>query len=197
MNKGMEETKQTLRQQIKSALADIPGGSREKKGKKIAGILCSLPEWWKADVIFLFLSFNGEVKTDEMVLQAILEKKIVAVPRVTGRNMAFHQITGLNDGLEMNRMGIREPFPSLPVIEPGGLLNNLVIAPGLAFDRERNRLGRGGGYYDRFICKIREKWKTSTTIVGICFSEQLVDLVPVSSMDELVDMIVTDEGVIR
>lgn len=190
----MQEAKQSIRQRIKSALAAIPGTLRDKKSRRIATMLYEASVWQKANVILLYLSFTTEAKTDEMVLQALTEKKIVAVPRVTGRNMVFHRIRSLEKGLEMNRLGIREPLPNLPVIEPGDILHYLVITPGLAFDREKNRLGRGGGYYDRFICKIRQGRKS--TIAGVCFAEQVMDSVPVNPRDEKVDMIITDEGII-
>ncbi|MBN2536503.1 MAG: 5-formyltetrahydrofolate cyclo-ligase [Spirochaetales bacterium] len=196
----MQETKQSIRQGIKSTLAAFPQTLLDEKSRDIADILFESSMWQRADIIFIYLSFGKEVKTDMMVLKAFSGEKTVAVPRITGRDMVFHQITTLDSGLVMNRMGIREPLSSLPVIEPSGLPygleNSLIITPGLAFDRQKNRLGRGGGYYDRLISQIRKAGIYKSTIVGVCFFEQMIDSVPVGPGDEKVDMIVNDKDII-
>ena len=69
----------------------------------------------------------------------------------------------------------------------------MVVAPGLAFDRKGNRLGRGGAYYDRFLSSAQLK----ATVCSLAFSEQIVDVVPVEEHDQRVDFIVTEEGIIK
>ena len=69
----------------------------------------------------------------------------------------------------------------------------MVVAPGLAFDRKGNRLGRGGAYYDRFLGSEQLK----ATVCSLAFAEQIVDVVPVEEHDQRVDFIVTEEGIIK
>ena len=120
-------------------------------------------------IIFVFLSFDSEVRTDGLVKKAFSDTKIVAIPRIQHKGMIFHQINSLETGLIMNNYGIREPASHFPVIKPDSLQPYLVIVPGLAFDKKKNRLGRGGGFYDRFISKIRKGKRNTGVILGVCF----------------------------
>ncbi|MFP4443657.1 MAG: 5-formyltetrahydrofolate cyclo-ligase [Spirochaetia bacterium] len=95
----------------------------------------------------------------------------------------------------MHPYGIREPSHTLPVfgVNRWPDHNVLVVTPGLAFDRQGNRLGRGKGYYDRFLSSFKNPFDT----VGVCFSEQLVSSVPMSGNDRTVNRIITEEGIIN
>ena len=75
----------------------------------------------------------------------------------------------------------------------GKLARDVILTPGLAFDRTGGRLGRGAGFYDRFL--ERAKLSTSAPVLGVCFAEQLVDRVPADTHDVGVGMLVTQEGV--
>ncbi|MBN2442281.1 MAG: 5-formyltetrahydrofolate cyclo-ligase [Spirochaetales bacterium] len=189
--------KKALRKEIIALLNNIPPGVRKEKSEKITSNLISTSQWNTADIILIFLSFGTEVNTDDMVLKALKEEKIVAIPRVDGKTMIFHRISNLDSVMPGKVFGIREPDPRLPVIYPGELHNTLIITPGLAFDKEKNRLGRGGGYYDAFIRDLRRMKENHNLFVGICFFEQLVATIPVCSYDMKVDMIVNDRGILR
>eukprot|EP00238_Polyblepharides_amylifera_P014037 CAMPEP_0196576532 /NCGR_PEP_ID=MMETSP1081-20130531/5757_1 /TAXON_ID=36882 /ORGANISM="Pyramimonas amylifera, Strain CCMP720" /LENGTH=116 /DNA_ID=CAMNT_0041895153 /DNA_START=483 /DNA_END=833 /DNA_ORIENTATION=- len=104
-------------------------------------------------------------------------------------------------------MGILEPTPlyldsGLPRQEAleADLPLDLLIMPGLAFDKECNRLGRGGGYYDCFLQKCRDRaMKTGTKpplLVALAYNAQMVDSIPMANNDFPVDLIVTPEGLI-
>jgi 5-formyltetrahydrofolate cyclo-ligase len=189
-------TKQELREKIKGILSSLPGPLREQKSSSIAANLFISKIWQEADAVFLFLSFDTEVMTDVMVQRALSEDKIVAIPCIAGGGMTFHRIMGLYDSISVNEYGIREPCRDLPQVKIGNNREVLVVTPGLAFDRNKNRLGRGGGYYDRFIAKARSKTGERVVFAGICFTEQITAVVPVNSHDMKVDIIVTDRGII-
>ena len=83
------------------------------------------------------------------------------------------------------------PDPSWPVLDLARAGKMLVAAPGLAFDRSGNRLGRGKGYYDRFLSRARAAG-APLVVIAVCFSEQVVDAVPHAETDQPVDGVVTD-----
>jgi len=70
---------------------------------------------------------------------------------------------------------------------------DVVVVPGLAFTTDGDRLGQGGGWYDRFLSQVR----SDCTSIGVCFTEQIVDALPVEAHDVVVDHVVTDRGVVR
>mgnify|MGYP001770361598 CR=1 FL=1 len=100
------------------------------------------------------------------------------------------EIQSLDTGLQTDRMGLRNPTTGTPV--PFEDID-LVIVPGLGFDRKGNRLGRGGAYYDRFLSSPgmrAEKW-------AVAFSEQILDAIPHEEKDVPMNAIVTDTGILR
>jgi 5-formyltetrahydrofolate cyclo-ligase len=93
--------------------------------------------------------------------------------------------------LPRDRWGIPVPDPSWAEVEAARAGRILVAAPGLAFDRQGNRLGRGKGYYDRFLIRSRAEAR-AITVLGVCLSEQIVDTVPHESHDQPLDGLVTE-----
>ena len=99
------------------------------------------------------------------------------------------QINSLETGFSTASSGLRNPISGLPV--PFGEID-LVVTPGLGFDKNGNRLGRGGSYYDRFFANDELK----ADRCGFAFAEQLLDSIPVAEHDEPVEILVTDEEII-
>ena len=133
-----------------------------------------------------------ETDTAPLILYAWQHSKTVAVPKISWqqRHMIAVVITSLETGIATEAGGLRNPVTGVPVpIED----IDLVITPGLAFDNKGNRLGRGGSYYDRFF----QHNKLRAVKCGFGFSEQMTDVVPTTEHDQPVDMMVTDEGIIR
>jgi 5-formyltetrahydrofolate cyclo-ligase len=134
------------------------------------------------------------------VSRAYREGKQVAIPRMEGEDLAFYFYDGRTESLLPNQFGILEPDPAWKPVDPfvptGKRL--LILTPGLAFDRQGRRLGRGKGFYDRFLCGLRKAHPagSGSWAVGLAFAEQLVERVPVSDHDELLEGIVTDREVI-
>jgi 5-formyltetrahydrofolate cyclo-ligase len=141
--------------------------------------------------MMIYLSHAQEVDTTPIVLQAWQDRKKVVAPQVSweSRQMIPIEIRSLDD-VASNQFGIREPVRGLPIpIE----LIALVIVPGLGFDPFGNRLGRGRGFYDRFL----GKRKFNGTTCGFALEAQIVDSIPAGPHDVKVNMLVTDECVRR
>jgi 5-formyltetrahydrofolate cyclo-ligase len=137
------------------------------------------------------LSLPHEVDTSEAILCAWQLNKIVAVPKVSWqqRHMIPVRINSLETGFSTEVAGLRNPVTGVPV--PFEEIE-LVVTPGLGFDREGNRLGRGGGYYDKFFTN----YELNVSRCGFAFSEQVIDEVLTTSTDEPVDFLVTDDEIL-
>ena len=140
-----------------------------------------------------------EVWTDRMIERILGAGKTAAVPRISGKELEFFTLSSSRDRFVLNRYGIREPGPEhthldLSRWKPARVL---LVVPGLAFDAEKNRLGRGGGFYDRFIHYLRGRAETSLTTIGVFFHCQKLQVVPLDPWDETLDTVVTDKILIR
>ncbi len=140
----------------------------------------------------LFLSTATEVDTQQLALQAWADQKRVLAPRVTWdqRRMLPIEIQSLATGVEEGYMGIREPVEGMPA--PVSDID-LVIVPGLGFDEAGNRLGRGRGFYDRFLRHPDFRGVSC----ALAFEEQVLPSIPVEPSDARVAMLVTDVTVRR
>ena len=140
----------------------------------------------------MYCALAGEVPTDRIRRAYLAAGALLHYPRVAGsRTLVFHPHRE-GDGWETGPYGI--PEPSNPAgVEPRLSGWDIIVVPGLAFDRRGNRLGHGLGYYDRFLGGLPE----SVTRVGLAFAGQLVPEVPVDAWDVRVHAVVTEEGVIR
>lgn len=160
---------------------------------RIAGLLFSLPEYKQADTVMFFLNFGKEVCTLDMVPAALSHGKRVVAPKTVHRErrMLLSVITDTETDLAPGLWNIPEPKPDrLRLIEAACI--DLVIVPGVAFDERGNRLGYGGGYYDRFFTELRE----DVPLVAVTFELQVLPAVPVMSWDRRVDLVVTEKRVI-
>ncbi len=144
----------------------------------------------KAEVVMVFLSIASEIDTAPIVLRAWQDRKRVLAPKVSWeqRRMLPVEIRSLTEDLTVSSMGIREPIAGVPI--PVSLID-LVIVPGLGFDEYGNRLGRGRGFYDRFLAHPEFKG----VACALAFEEQVTPSIPVGPLDRRVDMLVTDQKV--
>lgn len=154
--------------------------------------LAELPEYRQAEIVMVFLSLPGEIDTTALVLKAWQDRKRVLAPRVSWeqRRMMPIEIRSLTHDLAISGLGIREPAAGTPI--PPGLID-LVVVPGLGFDVYGNRLGRGRGFYDRFLAIPEFRG----VACGFAFEEQVVDELPSGPLDRPVSILVTDQQVRR
>jgi len=180
-----------LRRQLRNRLLSLPESEHKAKSKRACQNLISTEEFQQASIVMMFLSLPHEVDTSDAILHAWQLGKTVAVPKISWqqRHMIPVQITSLETGFSTSPWGLRNPTAGAPI--PFGEID-MVVAPGLGFDRQGNRLGRGASFYDRFFANKEVK----ATRCGMAFAEQVVDTIPVTDSDEPVHFIVTDEEII-
>jgi 5-formyltetrahydrofolate cyclo-ligase len=166
----------------------IPTEDRARFGELVEANLFALPKVAAARTVLLFYSFGSEVATRGMAERALAEGKRLLLPYLDEGGMEAAEVRSRDD-LIPSGYGPREPVRRVAV-DPAEV--DVVVAPGLAFDRQGRRLGYGGGHYDRYLARLG----SAATRIGIGFSVQVVDRVPDGPGDETVDLVVTDEGVI-
>lgn len=162
-----------------------------RKSEKSAIIMNNIfPLIKKFDVLGIFVSMENEVNTIPIITAVLKMGKTVAVPVVSGDRIDFYKISGIDELQQKGKYNIREPLPSVEkIILPQQI--QVIVCPGIAFDKDFNRLGYGKGYYDKYLCN------TSAFKIGICFSEQLLESVPADENDVKMDCIVTEKRIIK
>ncbi len=199
--------KQELRDRIKDVLRSVSSVENRRASIVVTKNVLNSEAWKSCPVVLSFVSINGEIDTSMLIQVGLDQGKIVGVPRTAGSYMTFHRIRKVAFPSETGLTGVREPTSAHPAVEPGQELKfpeiahrpeyatrdtplSLVVVPGLAFDRRGNRLGRGGGAYDRYLARYSAKVVT----IGVCLERQIVDAVPVGKQDIGVSYIATENG---
>ena len=153
----------------------------------IMSLLLSNSHIQKADAILMYHSLPDEVDTHSALGQLLAMGKKVLLPKVVSETeMTIHEYTGAESLQPSEPYGILEPTTSEFSIV-NSQLSIVIVVPGMAFDKHGHRLGRGKGYYDRFLSRIPNIYK-----IGVCFPFQLIDKVPSEPTDILVDEVLTD-----
>jgi len=170
-------TKGTLRSKILLKLKNQKEEDRQQKSELIKHKLLRQRVFKRAKRVMFYIAMPGEVDTREMIATAKRLGKIICVPVcVKNRASLRPAILDSHAHLKKGPYGVAEPVIS-KFIRPEDL--DLVITPGVAFDKKGNRLGRGKGYYDRFLSKIPQ----DTPAIGLAFSLQILPAVPITSHD--------------
>ena len=190
-----QEQKEALRENMKKMRDAIPEDQRKTEDAQLLDIITKTALYQEAQSILTYVSFGSEVSTRDLIDRAMKDGKKVYVPRVNGDTMEFYRFEEWKE-LEESRLGILEPdknpakrFPYELHISLDRAQDCVFIVPGLAFDSHCNRLGYGGGYYDRYLQGFEKRMT-----LGIAYSEQIVDRVPVTNRDQSLDLVVTPQG---
>ncbi len=195
----MERNTMTGKQSIRSKYLGYRNGltaaERREKSEKIRQRLQEETVFKDAQAVLVYMDYRSEVITTQIVEELLLtgNKKVYA-PRVEGMDISFYEIKSLSD-LQEGYQGIREPqgvSESLLTEEMTKNMKCLVLVPGAVFDRERGRMGYGKGFYDRFLAKY-----TDVATAALAFECQIARKVPTEPHDRKVDMIITENEVIR
>lgn len=192
------KTKKELRKEVLQKRDALSIEERREKSKKITEQITSQEAFAQADVLLLFASYKSEVDTKAIFETAIEQKKEVYYPKIIGKEMEFYRVFEQADLAEEVR-GIREP---LAIEEnryiPSEQKKVCVIMPGAVFDMEGNRIGYGGGYYDKYLKKLEAKMpKEMMTKLAIAFDCQLVEIGKILSEehDRKPDFLVTESRI--
>jgi len=189
--------KAEMRRHMARVLGAIEDGDLRERSRRVAVRLARTDAWTDADTVLCFLSMPHEISTEALIDGARAGGKRVAVPRIDGDDIRFVVMPDASKDLARDKWGIPVPGANWPALALARADRVLVTAPGLAFDREGNRLGRGKGYYDRFLSRARAE-VPGMSVIGVCFSEQLVTEVPHGERDQMLDGVVTEiETIIR
>ena len=175
--------KKELRQFIRNEKRQYSSSQLEELSRSVLSRINGNEHLQRAETILMYYSLPDEVNTHVYIDQLLEQGKKILLPEVIdGENMVIREYTGKHD-LKEGAFHIMEPIGSLFPEERYQEID-LAIIPGMAFDAKRNRLGRGKGYYDRFLQKIPQVYK-----IGICFPFQLVDEIPTEETDIKMDAI--------
>lgn len=190
------DNKEAIREAMRRRLREVS----LEDGKRWSGLVCarvaSEPFFTRAEVVMVYLPIPGEVDITGLALRAFQEGKTVCVPRVDWRagHMMAMEIRSLDDQFVEERRGVKQPSGGRPVCSDE---IDLVLTPGLAFDAMGRRLGRGGGFYDRFLADPLLRRGGLTTTCGVGFEFQVIDQVPTLGHDMRMDAVVTERRLIR
>ena len=161
----MDLTKEELREKMLTKRANLTSIEREEKSRVIKEKLFNQSEFKRAKTIMFYVAFRKEVETEQMIKESLAAKKEVVVPITDQekKQLYLSQLKDYDRELESGTYGIKEPAADYyRPIKRNKL--DLVVVPGVAFDTQGNRLGYGGGYYDRLLAGL-----TSVSRVGVSF----------------------------
>jgi 5-formyltetrahydrofolate cyclo-ligase len=181
-----------IRRKLREKLAAMSEEDRHTKSLSACSLLAGTADFSAARVIMLYLSAKDEVDTAQLALRAWQDGKTVVVPKVSWdqRRMLPVELTSLTSGLTTTGAGVREPIAGSPI--PLNLID-LVVVPGLGFTATGHRIGRGMGFYDRFLAQN----EIIGLSCGLAFEEQIVSELPVLDHDVSLSMLATDRGIRR
>lgn len=184
--------KKQIRKEIIKKRMSLSPSEISEKSKLIFKNLLSLGLFKKNMKVLVFMDFKNEVST-KLINNYILDNNMtLLLPKadLTTRELVIQDVKSLNT-LVLSDYGILEPTDSHPVVDYSEI--DLIIAPGVAFDEERYRLGYGGGFYDKLLSKKRK----DTMVVAIAFDIQFVNSVPRESHDKKIQCIVTETRILK
>ncbi|MDU7147618.1 MAG: 5-formyltetrahydrofolate cyclo-ligase [Clostridium sp.] len=189
MNK---EEKKILRNKILEIRDSLNNNEKELMDNKIFNELINTDLYKRAINIFIYISFSNEINTRNIIEKAFEDKKNVFIPKVYKDDKLMKAVK-LNsiDELKKNSMGILEPIDDSNYIEKENI--DLIVVPGVVFDKECNRVGYGGGYYDRYLKDIKSKENK----IALAYDLQIVDKIESEVHDIKVDYIITNTRALR
>ncbi|MCI6691697.1 MAG: 5-formyltetrahydrofolate cyclo-ligase [Clostridium sp.] len=184
MNK---EEKKILRNKILIIRNSLDKEVKEAMDDEIYNKLITSDLYIKAKNIFIYLSFGSEIQTNNIITKALRDEKEVYIPKVYKKNklMKAVRLKSFND-LKENSMGILEPIDDSNYIDKREI--DLILVPGVVFDLNGNRIGYGGGYYDRYLQDIKE----IRNKVVLAYDLQIVDSINPDIHDIAFDYIITN-----
>lgn len=180
--------KKRLRDEATKRILGISPEQRIVLDAQIATHVTHTPFWTAAEIVMGYVAYDDEVDLQAVFRAAHREGKSIALPRIAegSETMEFRRVTEYPASLERNRRGFLQPLSTAPRVSAGP--GTLMLVPGRLFDRGGFRVGRGGGFYDRYLRTL----PTGVVTVGVGYATQLVHAVPFDNSDMPVQIVVTD-----
>ena len=187
-------TKQEIRKEIK-ALCSQNAGLLADKSQDICKKILVSPQYTTATTIFTYMALPDEVDLTPVIMDALEKGKNVALPKIisqTDNIIKFFYLDKSKNLTEQTATGtynILEPDESMPAT-PDPAQNTLILVPGRAFTKEGDRLGRGKGYYDRFLSSgLLRCARNDVVLAGVCFDFQIKKSLPIDDRDIKMDLV--------
>jgi len=189
----LEREKQEVRQKLLERLLSLTKNEIKRRSKNVENKLSELPLYKKAKVIMVYYPLCGEVDILSKVRRDLGNKRFCfPVMDLEAKNLRIFEIANLDEDFCVGAWGVMQPDTE-KAKEVDIKEIDVVIVPGLAFDRQRNRLGRGAGFYDRFLQNITPPTKK----IGIAFEFQIMENLPTNlSWDQKVDTVVSENFIV-
>jgi len=176
-------TKNELRELFKAKRLEIT--DKKQKSQVIMEKIVASSFYKAAHVIAVYASLPFEVDTSVLVLQAFHDHKVVVFPKVENNDLAFYKVAALSELTTRGPLNIKEPVPSFHHLVHKNEID-LMIVPGICFDKKKYRIGYGKGFYDHYL--VNNKVHT----IGVCFQEQIYDKgIPINDQDVAVDEVIS------
>nr|WP_162990946.1 5-formyltetrahydrofolate cyclo-ligase [Maliibacterium massiliense] len=184
----MQREKQALRAKMRQRLRQMDRQERQRQAMAVAAHLRKTGVWQRAACVLLYHALPSEVDTSHLIDAAQKAGKAVLLPVCVSASVMEAARYSARDALSADMRGILAPGG--PEIVPPARID-CVIVPGLAFTKEGLRMGRGAGYYDRFLARLSPQAKR----IGVCFDQQLVTDLPTEAHDARLDAVVCAMGI--
>jgi len=185
----MRMNKEEMRACMRAKRRALSKEAQEAASQAVLKRLTEFEPYQRANTVMAYMACRGELSLEKVILDALWAGKTLLLPRCEAPGiMTARRIHGMEDLLP-GRYGLLEPKEACPIMDPQEM--NLVLVPGVAFDRAGNRLGQGGGYYDRFLQGSR------ALRAGICHESALLEYVPHEAHDIVMDNVITPGETIR
>ncbi|SDF89356.1 5-formyltetrahydrofolate cyclo-ligase [Desulfovibrio legallii] len=194
---GTATAKAALRQQYAALRRGLAPQEFQEYGRAAQLRLLASALWEDARSVALYVGVKNEAPTDLLLEAAWTAGRTLWLPRVRPDAPGYMDFVVCPEpaALRPGPFGLREPDPALPGLGPDALgtafAPDLIVLPGLAFDRRGGRLGYGGGYYDRFLRR-----RPACPLLGLCFSFQVADALPLDPWDQRANYLCTERGLL-
>ncbi len=177
----LDAAKKELRRRCLQLRGELTEPERTKAAVLLAERILGHQWYYLSEVVLGFAAYGSEIDTDEILEETLRQGKALYLPKVEGDELRFYRVRSLSE-LHCGYKGIREPAGDTECYryDPGNVPGVLMLMPGVAFDRMRNRMGYGRGFYDRFLS---DKPKLQLRTIGVGFACQMAEEVPCGDQD--------------
>ena len=190
-NTSIVEQKKSLRKEMRSRRASMSKEERDAASHKIVSSLIENPIYKESSTIMAYASMPEEIQLNELFDDAFANKKILAVPLIVGRGTMRPVFLPSMEHLVVGDFGILTVRQDCRTFVDFNDIDSIIV-PGAAFDRQGNRLGLGGGYYDRFLKRVPQAKR-----IALAFDFELYDSIPAEAHDTKMDVIITESEILN
>jgi 5-formyltetrahydrofolate cyclo-ligase len=189
----LSRTKSELRREYTQMREAMDQSEVERLSEKIIDTILKLPVFKRAETVMVYLNFKNEVDSLRMIEESYKAGKKVVIPYCEKETMEIipselndietEIVKGKNGYLQTKKDCVK-PVPIEDI--------DLIVVPGIAFDKRCYRLGFGAGYYDRFLRKLNFEKPT----IGLCYDFQIIHSIPIEGHDMPLDFVITEERIL-